>query len=377
MNKATFDKLKDLRRTLHQFPELAGEEKETASRVLKFFEAIRSDHVIKNLGGNGLAFIFEGRDKGLTSLYRCELDGLPIKEDNTVEYKSKVAGKAHLCGHDGHMAIIAGLGLYLSENRPQKGRVILLYQPAEETGQGAALLLNDQNFQKIIPDFAFALHNLPGHQKNQIIIKKGIFASASTGMIIRIKGKNSHASHPEDGNSPAGAMSKIILALQKLPEAMKRFTLVTVIHAKLGEVAFGTTPADATVMATLRAYDNKTRDHLVYHANKLCERIAKDDGLQVSFEYVEAFAATHNDEVAWEYGHQAAKNLNLDINHIQMPFRWSEDFGLFSMHTKTLLFGLGAGEALPQLHENNYDFPDDIIPTGVGMFQQIIAQLHH
>jgi len=377
MNKATFDKLKDFRRTLHQYPELSGEEKETAARVLEFFEETQADQVLKNLGGNGLAFVFEGQEKGPVSLYRCELDGLPIREHNTIKYKSKIPGKAHLCGHDGHMAIIAGLGLYLKDNRPKKGRVILLFQPAEETGQGAALVVKDKNFQKLIPDFAFALHNLPGYQKNQIIIKKGAFAAASTGMIIKIKGKNSHASHPEDGNSPAEAMSKMIVALQKLPEAMKKFTLITVIHAKLGEEAFGTTPGDATVMATVRAYENETRELLLHYSEKLCERIAKDYGLEVSFEYVEAFAATHNDEAAWEYGNQAAKNLDLKVKHIRIPFRWSEDFGHFSIHTKTLLFGLGAGKSQPQLHENNYDFPDEIIPTGVGMFQQIIEQLHH
>ncbi|AFL83467.1 amidohydrolase [Belliella baltica DSM 15883] len=377
MNKATFEKLKNFRRTLHQYPELSGEEKETASRVLEFFKEIHADEVLENLGGNGLAFVFEGKEQGPTTLYRCELDGLPIREDNNIKYKSTIPGKAHLCGHDGHMAIVAGLGLYLKENRPKKGRVILLFQPAEETGQGAGMVVKDNKFQKILPDFAFALHNLPGYEKNQIIIKKGAFAAASNGMIIKLKGKNAHASHPEAGNSPAEAMSKIIVALQKLPDAMKKFTMITVIHAKLGEVAFGTTPGDATVMATIRAYENETRELLVHYAEKLCEQIAKEYMLEISFEYVEEFAATHNHQEAWEYGNQAAKNLNLKTKHIRIPFRWSEDFGHFSIHTKTLLFGLGSGKSQPQLHENNYDFPDEIIPTGVNMFQQIIEQLHH
>ncbi|MCH7397962.1 amidohydrolase [Belliella sp. DSM 107340] len=376
MEKVIFNQLKEFRKTLHQNPELSGEEKETAARVANFFEKIKPDLTINKLGGHGVAFVFEGKEKGMTTLIRCELDALPIVENNNIKHQSNVSGVSHLCGHDGHMAIVAGLGLQLKDHRPSKGRVVLLFQPSEETGKGAESVIKDNKFLKIKPDYAFALHNLPGYDKNQIVMKKGAFAAASVGMIIKLKGRNAHASHPEAGNSPAEAMSKIIVALQKLPDAMKKFTMITVIHAKLGEVAFGTTPGDATVMATLRAYETDTRDLLVTYAEKLCSQISKEYGLEISFEYVEGFDATHNSEETWEYGNEAAKKLKLKTKHIRIPFRWSEDFGHFSNHTKTLLFGLGAGKKQPQLHENNYDFPDDIIPTGVKMFEEIINQIH-
>ncbi|MFD2201653.1 amidohydrolase [Shivajiella indica] len=376
MDQATITKLSSFRKKLHQYPELSGEEKETAKRVLDFFKEIQVDKTLKGLGGTGLAFVFEGKEPGPSSLFRCELDGLPIKEENDIPHKSTISGKSHVCGHDGHMAIICGLGLELVKNRPKKGKVILLFQPAEETGEGAYAVIQDPKFKEIKPDYAFALHNLPTFESHQIILKKGAFAAASTGMIIHFKGRNSHSAHPEAGNSPAVAMSKTIVALERLPDAMKKFTLVTVIHARLGEIAFGTTPGEATVMATLRAFENETRDLLVTYAEKLCTQIAKEYGLEVSFDYTEKFAATHNDPEAWEYGNQAAKKLGLKTKHARIPFRWSEDFGLFSSHTKTLLFGLGSGKKQPQLHESNFDFPDDLIPTGVDMFWEIIKQLH-
>lgn len=376
MDNTTLKQLSEFRKTLHQYPELSGEEKETAKRVLEFFKEIKPDKTIKGLGGTGLAFIFEGKESGPTSLFRCELDGLPIKEENDINYISTVPGKSHVCGHDGHMAIISGLGIELSRMRPKKGKVILLFQPAEETGEGAKAVLEDPKYGQLQPDYAFALHNLPNYETNQIVLKKGPFAAASTGMIIHYKGRNSHSAHPEAGNSPAEAMAKTIVALEKLPDAMKKFTLVTVIHAQLGEIAFGTTPGEATVRATLRAYENETRDLLVTYAEKLCEQIAKEYGLQVSFSYTETFAATHNDPDAWDFGNEAAKRLGLKTKHIRIPFRWSEDFGLFSSHTKTLLFGLGSGKKQPQLHEPNFDFPDELIPTGVGMFAEIVHLLH-
>ncbi|WP_291785010.1 amidohydrolase [Cecembia sp.] len=377
MDNSNIKQLIALRKHIHQYPELSGEEEETAKRILDFFAPLKPDQTIKGLGGTGLAFVFEGKERGPISLFRCELDGLPILEEGAIPHASKIKGKSHVCGHDGHMAIISGLGLELSQNRPLKGKVVLLFQPAEETGEGANAVIKDPKFKEIKPDFAFALHNLPTYQFKQIIIKKGPFAAASSGMIIRFKGRNSHSAHPEAGKSPAEAMAKTIVALEKLPDAMKKFTLITVIHAQLGEIAFGTTPGEATVRATLRAYENETRDLLVAYAEKLCTRIAKEYGLQVTFEYTEVFAATHNDPDAWELGNQAAKNLGLKTKHIRIPFRWSEDFGLFSSYTKTLLFGLGSGKKQPQLHEPNFDFPDELIPTGVDMFKEIIQQVHY
>lgn len=377
MDTTTLKHLSDFRKTLHQHPELSGMEVETAKRVHNFFKGLEADQVITELGGTGLAFVFKGNVEGPTSLFRCELDGLPIKEENTIKHISTQPGKSHVCGHDGHMAIISGLGVDLSKNRPKRGTVVLLFQPAEETGEGAKAVIEDPKFRDIKPDYAFALHNLPTFESKQIIIKKGAFAAASTGMIIQFKGRNSHSAHPEAGNSPAEAMAKTIVALERLPDAMKKFTLVTVIHAQLGEIAFGTTPGEATVRTTLRAFENETRDLLVTYAEKLCRQIAKEYNLGISFDYTEVFAATHNDPEAWEFGNEAAKKLKLKTKHTRIPFRWSEDFGLFSSHTKTLLFGLGSGKNQPQLHESNFDFPDELIPTGVSMFREIIAQIHH
>jgi amidohydrolase len=376
MDKDILKTLTEFRKTLHQYPEISGEERETAKKVLNFFKDLNPNRVIQKLGGHGLAFVYEGKDDGPISMYRCELDGLPIKEENNIKHISTISGRSHVCGHDGHMAIISGLGIHLSKNPPLKGKVVLLFQPAEETGAGAEGVLKDPKFKPIKPDYAFALHNLPTFESKQIIIKKGAFAAASVGMTIHLKGRNSHSAHPEAGNSPAEAMAKIIVALERLPDAIKKFSLVTVIHAQLGEIAFGTTPGEASVRATLRAYENETRDLLVSYAEKLVKQIAKEYGLGVSFGYEESFAATHNDEDAWNIGNEAAKRLKLKTKHIRIPFRWSEDFGLFSEHTKTLLFGLGSGKKQPQLHEANFDFPDSLIPVGVDMFREIIRDLH-
>jgi len=377
MNQTVLNKLTLLRQELHRYPELSGEEKSTAKKIVAFFEPLNMDEMIYPLGGEGVAFVYDGQEDGPTTLIRCELDGLPIFEDNDVSYKSNFSGRSHTCGHDGHMAIVCGVGLALAEGRPKKGRVTLLFQPAEETGEGAKKILEDAKFSLIKPDYAFALHNLPGDALNDIIFKDGAFAAASRGLEIQLMGRTSHAAYPEDGNSPADAMSKIILGLQKLPKSLDGFSMVTVVNAVLGEISFGTTPGQATIRATLRAYEDKVMDQLVLQSEELVAEIASRYNISFTFNYTECFNSTANHPEASAYMGNAALILNLKTSHRKVPFRWSEDFGQFSQVTKTGFFGIGAGLDHAQLHESVYDFPDEIIPTGVEMFMAIIKQINY
>ncbi|MBS9523577.1 amidohydrolase [Litoribacter alkaliphilus] len=377
MTQKELESLTDFRQKLHQHPELSNEEKETAIMVKDFFEPLKPDKVYDKLGGHGVAFKFEGQEDGPTTMIRCELDGLPIADLSEAKHASTNQGISHSCGHDGHMAIVAGMGKHLSANRPLKGNVVLLFQPAEETGEGAERVIKDKKYKEIQPDYAFALHNLPGYPEKQVVIKKGPFAAASTGMIIQLTGKTSHAGHPEDGLSPAVAMSTLMVGLPLLPESMKDFALITVVHAQLGKRAFGTSPGKATVMATLRSFDNDTLAALTGYAEALAKKVAEENKLQIEISYTESFAATENSPEAHKLVKDAAKRLGLKTKNIRIPFRWSEDFGHFSQATQTALFGLGAGKKQPQLHEPTYDFPDEIIGTGVDIFVETLKELHY
>lgn len=376
MNKSEIAKLTNFRKELHSFPELSGEEAGTSERVKGFFRSLKPDELIEDLGGHGFAVVYKGSNPGPVTLLRAELDALPILEYGAIKHISQIPGVSHLCGHDGHIAILCGVGIMLSQEKPVNGNVVILFQPAEETGEGASLVLNSENFKKIVPDFAFALHNLPGYDKNQIVLRKGAFTAASKGIIITFTGNTSHAAHPEDGNSPAEAMSKAIIGLERLSESIPEFSMITVIHAVLGEVAFGTTPGEAKVMATIRTYDDDLLERIGAYATKLVELLAKEYRLEVSVSFRDIFQAVVNEEKAWEYVNQSAKDLKLKTKHIRTPFRWSEDFGKFSSVTNTLLFGLGAGKKHPQLHEGTYDFPDEVIPTGVSVLTEVVRKIN-
>jgi amidohydrolase len=379
MSDGTLQQLIKFRHELHRHPEVSGKEKETAKRIIQWLKSFNPDEIISDLGGYGLAAVYNGHEKGPAVLFRAELDALPLKEINTIDYKSVDAQKAHLCGHDGHMTFLLGLAAHLKTHRPKRGKVILLFQPAEETGMGAEKVLNDPGFSNIAPDFAFAIHNLPGFPMNQVVFSEENFAAASTGMIIRLQGRTSHAAEPEKGRSPALAVAKIIESLENLPRKMQSlhsFALLTIIHAKVGDIAFGTTPGEATVMATLRAFENDDLKNLALEAENTAKLIARNEDLEIEITYTESFPATVNHPEAAVFVENAAKKLNLDIFRIKEPFKWTEDFGHFTSKYKSALIGLGSGEKQPALHNPDYDFPDELIPAGIDLFRQICKEIN-
>lgn len=364
-----------LRREIHRNPERSGRETGTAKRLLRFFEPLQPDEVIEELGGTGIAFVFSGTQAGPTILLRSELDALPIQEVNEFEHRSLHDGTSHKCGHDGHMAILAAVGEKLSQKRPARGRVVLLYQPAEETGQGAAAVVADEKFAPIKPDFCFALHNLPGFPLGEIVVRNGTFSCASRGLAIRLTGKTAHAAQPETGVSPAKAMCQLIAELSELPSVMdfgNELAFATVVGSRLGEQAFGTAPGEAEIWATLRSETDATMARMVSHAEGRIRQLAVEHGLESGIAYRDIFAATVNSERAVDVIRRAAGNGPLSI--AEQPFRWSEDFGCFASVAQCAMFGLGAGEAMAELHNPDYDFPDALISLGADIFLGILEQ---
>ncbi|MDR8394413.1 amidohydrolase [Aliifodinibius sp. S!AR15-10] len=375
----TLEKIVGLRHQLHQLAELSGKEIETAEKITEILRECAPDRIIEGLGETGLIATFEGENEGPEIMIRCELDALPIPEENDFEYRSLTDGVAHKCGHDGHMAIVAGIADLLGDSRPQKGRVHLLFQPSEETGQGAERILDDEKLEGIDPDYIFALHNLPGYPLHQVVLRDGVFASASRGFEVKLKGETSHAAHPENGRSPALALASLIQNFSAFPQyfaPLDDAAKVTVIQSRLGEIAFGTSPGYAEFRATIRTHQNELMEELCQKAEQLVENVAQTHDLKFETSWTELFEATQSDTECNKLIEQAASANDLDIHWKESPFPWSEDFGRFTSRYKGAIFGLGAGEKHVPLHSTRYDFPDDLIRTGISIFIDIIKQIN-
>lgn len=378
INQDQLDKLVALRHELHQAPELSGYEEKAVQRLCRHFDSI-SPAIKRIEAGKGLLVVFEGLSDGATTMIRAELDALPIQEVNELAYKSQSPGVSHKCGHDGHMTIVAGLAHLLNKEPPEKGKVVLLFQSAEETGQGAGWMIDDPAFQYLESDYAFSLHNLPGLPMHQVTSKAGTFCVASTGIKIRLLGKTAHASSPETGVSPAMGISQLAIALESLVEnaAFSDFTLLTITHFQVGEPNFGISPGEGELRVTIRAYQDKDLARLKELIQLQVEEVAWSQGLTFDISYHEPFAATTNDEEAINMIEEVAGQSGLTFSKMPKPNPWSEDFGLFLQQSKGAMFGLGSGINQPALHNPDYDFPDELIATGMTMFWGLIQKLNY
>jgi amidohydrolase len=363
------ESLIQIRQHLHKHPELSHHEFETSTYLREKIKELNPEFVTKQKNGEGFwARIGTGSH---SMAFRTDIDALPIQEINNFDYKSINNGVSHKCGHDGHATSLLG---FANQIKNQVERPIdLIFQSAEETGEGAEAWLKDEAMEGFSPEYVLAYHNLPGFPLQSIIVRNNVFTAASVGITIKLHGKTSHAGHPERGVSPAIAMTEIIQYIEKLPQkdSFKDFTLTTVIHAVLGEIAFGTAPGYAEVRATLRSFENDDLNKLQQLSEAFVSEIEKKHELKAEISYTEYFPATENDNQCVDIIRKAAQNLGLKIIERNEPFRWSEDFAHFTLKYRGALFGIGSGENHPQLHNPDYDFPDELLPTAINMFTEI------
>ncbi len=368
----------NLRKELHKNPELSSFEFKTVNRIQKFIEKHGSTSRIEKIGGTGLAAIYEYPKKGKSVIIRCELDALPIQEENQFSHKSKTSGVSHKCGHDGHMAIVSGLIFWLKQQSFKSGKIILLFQPAEETGEGAYRVINDKKFKDLKADYIFALHNIPKEPLHSILLTENGFSAEVQSVIIKVKGKESHAAEPENGINPALGISTLIKEISYLNVTNpndENFTVITPVHINMGQKSYGISPANGELHYTLRTWNNQKMLICKTMIAAIIKKTCQTHKLEHKIEWLEYFPASINDMKSNLFISNAAKQNNYNLINKSHSFKFGEDFGWFSKEYKTAMFGLGAGIHSPALHNADYDFPDELIETGMTMFQSIISNI--
>ncbi len=367
--------LVELRHTLHAHPELSHHEHRTAATVLAFLEPLGPDRVVTGIGGTGIVATFDSGVPGPTLLFRAELDALPIVEIADMAHTSTIEGVSHKCGHDGHATMVCGLALSLAAQRPARGKVHLLFQPAEETGTGAAAVLADPAFADIQPDFGIAIHNMPGFPMHAMVVKPGPITAAVRSIVFRFAGRTSHASEPEKGENPSLACADLLRecdALSRNDASSHDFRLVTPVHVRVGSVAYGVSAGDGEVHFTIRSWDNQGMTALQDEMVAIAERLAVRDHLALEVSTLEEFYANVNDDAVTALVHGAAAECGFSIVTPDWPLRGGEDFGLFTERFPCCMVLLGAGTDSMPIHNPSYDFPDELIDTGVRLYETIV-----
>jgi len=378
LNKELLDELVTFRKMLHAHPEVSGKEYNTAKRVAEFLKTCATTKVTENIGGTGIVAEFDSGKSGKSVMFRAELDALPIQEINTFAHASTIEGVSHKCGHDGHTTVLLGLARILSEQKPKTGKVFLLFQPAEEDGEGAKAVFADIKFEALKPNFIFAFHNLPAYPLNQIVVKNNSFTTAVKSIIIKINGKTAHAAEPENGLNPALAIAEILQESAKLSNNdtnRNDFTLITPIHIEMGEIAYGISAGYGEIRLTIRTWNEETMEKLTADLTKCIDKASKNHQMPITYSWTQEFYANQNDDEAVALVKESSTILDFDIFERKFPFKWGEDFGLFTQHFKGAMFGIGSGKESPSLHNPDYDFPDEILPNAIQLYHQISLRI--
>ena len=359
--------IEEVRHYLHQNPELSGEEIQTSTFLQEFISKNYRDYRIHESSISNGFIASKKYGEGLHVAFRAELDALPILEENQFRYKSQKVGASHACGHDGHMTSLLAT-LQLLENQVTKlGTASFLFQPAEETGKGAQELLTDLVFDQFKPDALIALHNIPGKPLGSILSRAGTFACGSVGLRLKVRGKTSHAAHPEESVNPLLLSKTFLDDMLRLSESREGFSLATPIAFHSGQDTFGISPLDSTLLMTLRAADSQDLEELMGQAQLMAEQINSIDGARAELTFEEFFPITANDHFHSDL-EEISSRLKRPFENMEDPFRWSEDFGHYAKRCKTHMFGHGAGIETSPLHASTYDFPDELIQSGAEVF---------
>lgn len=363
MEQVILDTVRALRQELHGLAELSGSEKKTKARLMEFLRAYTSLRLVDE----GQWFCAIHRETGSCSTvasetiaFRADMDAIPTEN----------GGAAHLCGHDGHSAILAGLGLLL-EGKKIGRNIVLIFQHAEETGEGGKICA--KALMKYGISRVYAIHNMPGWPAGAVLLRRGVFACASRGMTIVMTGAPAHAAYPEHGRNPGFAAARLIAALPELTrqERYRGLTMATLIGADIGGKAFGSAAAHAEIRLTLRAYLNDDMSALIASVQAAASAEAVKDDVSVSFSFCDIFPATVNDGDALNRVEKTCRADGLDCIDIPDPFRWSEDFSYYGAYAEAAMAGIGAGESWPPLHTANYVFNDEILPAALKLLNAL------
>lgn len=362
------------RRHLHAHPELSYEEHATAAFVRERLHELGLRPSPPLAGGTGLTCLIEGQADGPTVALRADMDALPIQEANDVPYASAVAGVAHLCGHDAHTTMLLGAAALLTRERPARGHVKLLFQPAEEGGAGAARMIEDGALQAPDVGAVFGLHVYPGMPVGHLTASPGPATAASDGLDIDVIGQGGHAAHPHQAVDAVVVAAHVVSALQQVTsrqtDPLK--PVVITIGKVEGGYARNVIAPSVRLEGTVRTLDRDLRAQLPAQLERLVAGVTQAFGASHTLTFREGYPSLHNDASLLPTLEGTVEDL-LGEGRLASapPSMGGEDFAFYAEQVPGLMARLGVrNEAkgfVHPLHHPRFDLDEDALPLGAAV----------
>ena len=378
-----------VRRDIHAHPELCFEEVRTADVVAqKLTEWGIPIH--RGLGKTGVVGIVKGRDGGASGRaigLRADMDALPMQEFNTFAHASQHPGKMHACGHDGHTAMLLAAAQHFAKHRNFDGTVYLIFQPAEEGGGGARVMIEDGLFEQFPMQAVFGMHNWPGMPVGTLAVSPGPVMASSNEFKITIRGKGGHAALPHTGIDPVPIACQMVQAFQTIISRNKKpvdagVISVTMIHA--GE-ASNVVPDSCELQGTVRTFTIEVLDLIEKRMKQVAEHTCAAHEATCEFEFVRNYPPTVNSAAEAEFARKVMAGIVGETNVlVQEPTMGAEDFA-FMLQAKPGAYcfiangegahrEMGHGGGPCTLHNPSYDFNDDLIPLGATYWVRLAEE---
>lgn len=367
--------MKTWRRWMHQHPEIQFDCHETAAFVAERLREFGVDEIHEGIAQSGIVAIINGQGDGPTIGLRADMDALPMQETTGLEHASTVDGKMHACGHDGHTTMLLGAARYLAETRRFKGRVALIFQPAEEGGGGGEVMVQEGIMDRFQVQDVYALHNAPFYPEGQFVTAPGPIMAAVDRVDIHITGKGGHGAMPESAKDPVMAAVAIAQALQTIVSRNRTGTddlviSVTQIHTGTADNII---PETAYLNATVRTFDPAVQDMVQRRMAEIVAGTAAAFDVQAELDYQIGYPATVNDASRVDIAAQVARDVagegKVDTNGA--PEMGAEDFSYMLNERPGAYLFLGQGGGA-NVHDPAYDFNDDISPIGASFFARLV-----
>jgi amidohydrolase len=368
----------ELRREIHAHPELGFDEHWTSDLVAGVLEEAGYE-VHRNIGKTGIVGRMKVGTSNSTVGLRADMDALPIAEKNTFYYKSQKEGCMHACGHDGHTAMLLGAAIYLANTKCFDGTLNVIFQPAEEGLGGANAMVDEGLFDRFPCDAVYAMHNKPGLTAGDFGIFRGPMMASGALFEITIEGKATHGARPDLGNDPLIAASQIVLSLQTivsrtLDPRSAAVVSVTQIH---GGEAMNIIPQRIELMGTARCFSSKEMEIISQKVRAISQGICEAQGVKAEVSFKEVFPPLINNSDEAELAYSVCCDLiGKERVHDDLPLVMaSEDFAVMLNKVPGCYINIGNGAYGScggcDVHNESYDFNDDILPTGAAFFVEI------